>query len=158
VNLEPPSGSKISVKTDGAPPVILVPHGSWPHRYSLEAVVRRRSPRSSGLPRFLASRLDPGRRHGDVLGLSVVSPLRTGVTEADAERRDIRLRHSFASDLLGLHIPKGSMKSMFPKRTRVELDRRNLQSLRLRETNDGNRLTVDVDALRLDIAQFGQRD
>jgi hypothetical protein len=42
---------------------------------------------------------------------------------------------------------------MFPKRTRVELDRRNLQSLRLRETNDGNRLTVDVDALRLDIAQ-----
>jgi hypothetical protein len=50
------------------------------------------------------------------------------------------------------------MKSMFPKRTRVELDRRNLQSLRLRETNDGNRLTVDVDALRLDIAQFGQRD
>jgi hypothetical protein len=59
VNLEPPSGSKISVKTDGAPPVILVPHGSWPHRYSLEAVVRRRSPRSSGLPRFLASRLDP---------------------------------------------------------------------------------------------------
>jgi hypothetical protein len=34
----------------------------------------------------------------------------------------------------------------------VELDRRNLQSLRLRETNDGNRLTVDVDALRLDIA------
>ena len=42
---------------------------------------------------------------------------------------------------------------MFTKRTRVELDRRNLQSLRLRETNDGNRLTVDVDALRLDIAQ-----
>jgi hypothetical protein len=41
---------------------------------------------------------------------------------------------------------------MFPKRTRVELDRRKLQSLRLRETNDGNRLTVDADALRLDIA------
>jgi len=42
---------------------------------------------------------------------------------------------------------------MFPKRTRVELDRRTLQSLRLRETNDGNRLTVDADALRLDIAR-----
>jgi hypothetical protein len=41
---------------------------------------------------------------------------------------------------------------MFPKRTRVELDRRKLQSLRLRETNEGNRLTVDADALRLDIA------
>jgi hypothetical protein len=48
---------------------------------------------------------------------------------------------------------KHAWKSMFPKRTRVELDRRKLQSLRLRETNDGNRLTVDADALRLDIAQ-----
>ena len=47
---------------------------------------------------------------------------------------------------------KEAWKSMFPKRTRVELDRPKLQSLRLRETNDGNRLTVDADALRLDIA------
>ena len=44
-------------------------------------------------------------------------------------------------------------KLMFPKRTRVELDRQKLQSLRLRETNEGNRLTVDTDALRIDIAQ-----
>jgi len=43
--------------------------------------------------------------------------------------------------------------SMFPKRTRAELDRQNLLSLRLRETNAGNRLTVDADALRLDLAQ-----
>ena len=42
---------------------------------------------------------------------------------------------------------------MFPKRTRVELDRHKLQSLRLRETNEGNRLTVDADAVRFDIAQ-----
>jgi hypothetical protein len=48
---------------------------------------------------------------------------------------------------------KDAWKSMFPKRTRAELDRQKLQSLRLRETNDGNRLTVDVDALRLDMAQ-----
>ena len=42
---------------------------------------------------------------------------------------------------------------MFPKRMRLELDRRSLQSLRLRETSDGNRLTVDADPLRIDIAQ-----
>ena len=42
---------------------------------------------------------------------------------------------------------------MFPKRLRVELDRQGLQSLRLSGTNVGNRLTVDVDASRLDIAQ-----
>jgi len=44
-------------------------------------------------------------------------------------------------------------KSMFPKRTCIELDWQKLQSLRLIKTNDGNWLTVDVDALRLDIAQ-----
>jgi hypothetical protein len=53
----------------------------------------------------------------------------------------------------GYTSPSGAWRHMFPKRTRVELDRRKLQSLRLRETNDGNRLTVDADALRLDIAQ-----
>jgi|SRR5262245_31705590 len=48
---------------------------------------------------------------------------------------------------------KDAWKSVFPKRTRVELGRRKHLSMRLRETNDGNRLTVDADALRLDIAQ-----
>jgi hypothetical protein len=46
-----------------------------------------------------------------------------------------------------------SSNRAFPKRKRVELDRRKLQSLRLRETDNGNRLTVDADALRLDIAR-----
>ena len=41
---------------------------------------------------------------------------------------------------------------MFPKRTRLELDRHTLQSLRLRETDGGNRLTVDAGAQRLDLA------
>jgi hypothetical protein len=44
-------------------------------------------------------------------------------------------------------------RSMLPKRTRVELDRRKLESLRLREAADGNRLTVDVDAQRVEIGQ-----
>ncbi len=48
---------------------------------------------------------------------------------------------------------KDYWKSVFPKRTRVELDWRKLHSLHLRETNDGNRLTVDTDAVRLNIAQ-----
>jgi len=48
---------------------------------------------------------------------------------------------------------KDAWKSIFPKRTRRELDRQALQSLRLRETSEGNRLTVDAGAARLDIAQ-----
>jgi hypothetical protein len=35
----------------------------------------------------------------------------------------------------------------------VALGRQDLASLRLRETNDGNRLTVDAGALRLELAQ-----
>jgi len=48
--------------------------------------------------------------------------------------------------------PKDAWNSAFPKRVRVDIDQRQLQSLRLRETESGNRLTVDVDARRLDIA------
>jgi hypothetical protein len=44
-------------------------------------------------------------------------------------------------------------KSLFSKRLRVELDRGQLQSLRLRETDSGNRLTVDANAARLDVAR-----
>lgn len=44
-------------------------------------------------------------------------------------------------------------KSMFPRRTRVEIDRHKLQSLRLRETEVGNRLTIDVEASRIDIGR-----
>jgi hypothetical protein len=42
---------------------------------------------------------------------------------------------------------------MYPKRTRVELDRRELQSLQLRQTDGGNRLTVDMNALRVEIGR-----
>jgi hypothetical protein len=44
-------------------------------------------------------------------------------------------------------------KSLFSKRLRLEFDRRQLQSLRLRETDSGNRLTIDANATRLDVAR-----
>src|SRR5262249_23020800 len=48
---------------------------------------------------------------------------------------------------------KDAWGSLFPKRTIVTIDRRQLQSLRLRDTDSGNRLTVDAGAERLDLAQ-----
>ncbi len=42
-------------------------------------------------------------------------------------------------------------KSMFPERIRLELDRSQLQSLRLRETDTGNRLTFDIGSERIEI-------
>jgi hypothetical protein len=47
---------------------------------------------------------------------------------------------------------KEAWKAMFPRRTITEIDRRQLDSLRLRETDSGNRLTVDANASRLDLA------
>jgi hypothetical protein len=48
---------------------------------------------------------------------------------------------------------KQAWQSYFPKRTVVEIDRRQLKSLRVRETDSDNRLTVDVDSTRLDIGR-----
>jgi hypothetical protein len=173
VNLEPPSGTKISVTTDGAYPLILVPHGSggvmryfvgmfllaWLGGWFVGLIATVWKLSSGGAPNeaqaFLAFWL-VGWTLGGVMAMywayrlfrpSVPESLRlmpNGVTY-DSGIPSLQTYWGFTS-------PKDQWKSMFPKRTRVELDRRNLQSLRLRETNDGNRLTVDVDALRLDIA------
>jgi hypothetical protein len=48
---------------------------------------------------------------------------------------------------------KQAWQSYFPKRTTVEIDRQQLRSLRLRETDSENRLTVDVDSARVDIGR-----
>jgi hypothetical protein len=173
VNLEPPSGSKISVTTDGAHPLILVSHGSggvmryfvgifllaWLGGWFVGLIATVWKLSSGGAPHeaqaFLAFWL-VGWTLAGVMAMywtyrlfrpSVPESLRlmpNGVTY-DSGIPSLQTFWGFTS-------PKDQRKSIFPKRTRVELDRRNLQSLRLRETNDGNRLTVDVDALRLDIA------
>ncbi|HEY4200813.1 MAG TPA: hypothetical protein VGM83_09645 [Devosiaceae bacterium] len=44
-----------------------------------------------------------------------------------------------------------SWRSMFPKRHRDDLDKGALQTLRLRQTVAGNRLTIDVGAKRIEI-------
>jgi hypothetical protein len=48
---------------------------------------------------------------------------------------------------------KQAWQGYFPKRTIVGIDRQQLRSLRLRETESDNRLTVDVDSVRLDIGR-----
>jgi hypothetical protein len=48
--------------------------------------------------------------------------------------------------------PLNAWRSAFPKRVRLELDRSQMQSLRLRETDTGNRLTFDVGSERIEIA------
>jgi len=120
VNLEPPSGSRISVTTDGGHPLIVIPHGDsglmrhfvglfllawlggWFAGFS-SAVSKLLSGEAPAFLIFWLIAWNPRRRRRNVLGLSDVSPLRAGA-EAAAKQRDIRLRHSAASDLFLLRI------------------------------------------------------
>ena len=173
MKLEPPRGSSISVTTDGAHPLIVVPHGSgglmryfvglfllaWLAGWfaGLRSAVSMLS--SGGAPggaqAFLAFWLVGWTLGGAMAMYWAYRSFRPSVPES------LRLTPNGVTydsgipplqTYSGYRSPRDAWKSMFPKRTRVELDRRKLQSLRLRETNDGNRLTVDADALRLDIA------
>jgi hypothetical protein len=176
MNFEPPNGSRISVTTDGAHPVILVPHGSggvmryfvgtfmlaWLGGWFVGLIATVWKLLSGGAPReaqaFLVFWLVGWILAGAMAMYWAYRLFRPSVPES------LTLMPKGVTYDSGIPPPpsrqtywgstsvKDQWKSMFPKRTRVEVDRQKLQSLRLRETNDGNRLTIDADARRLDIA------
>ena len=170
---EPPRGSRISVTTEGVNPLIVVPHESgglmryfvglfvlaWLGGWTVGFVSVVRTLSSGGTPSgayaFLVFWLAAWTLGGVWAVYLAYRAFRPSVPESlklmpngvtyDSGVPPLQMYFGYTSNK--------AWKLMFPKRTRVELDRRNLQSLRLRGTNDGNRLTVDADALRLDIAQ-----
>jgi hypothetical protein len=170
VNLEPPSGSRISVTTDGGHPLVIIPQGNGsPLRYFVGLFVlawlgawfagfsSAVSKLSSGQANaFLAFWLVAWTLGGAFAVFWAYRAFRPSVPES---LRLMPMSVAYDSGIPPLQVygftsQKDYWKSMFPKRARVELDWRKLQSLHLRETSDGNRLTVDADAVRLDIAQF----
>ena len=174
MNLEPPSGSRISVTTNVTYPLIVVPHkGAGVMRYFvglfllawlggwLAGFSSAMSKLSSGgtfdrAHAFLVFWLVAWTLGGAMAVYWAYRAFRPSVPESLRLMPDGVTYDSGIPPLQtysGYTWNKDAWKSMFPKRTRVELDRRKIQALRLRETNDGNRLTVDTDALRLDIAQ-----
>jgi len=169
VNLEPPSGSRISVTTDGAYPLIVVPHGNgglmryyvglfllaWLGLWFVGFSSAVSSLSSGNTHAFLVFWLVGWMLGGASAMYMAYRAFRPSVPESltlmpnsvtyDSGIPPLQINYGYRS-------PTDAWKSMFPKRTRMELDRGKLQSLRLRETNEGNRLTVDADALRLDLA------
>jgi hypothetical protein len=169
VNLVPPTGSGISVTTDGGHPRIVVPHGNdSPMRYFVgpfmlawlggwfAAFSSEVSKLASGQANAILVFWLVGWTLGGAFAVYLAyRAFRPSVPES------LRLMPNTVTydtgipplQVYGYISRKDYWKSVFQKRTCVELDWRKLQSLHLRETNDGNRLTVDADAVRLDIAQ-----
>jgi hypothetical protein len=167
----PPAGSKISVATDGADPTVIIPNSGGTMRYFhglfllfwlgmwtigfRDAGSQVISGKANG---FIVLWLGAWTVGGILAACTLYRILRPSVPES------LELRRSgvaYDSGIAPLEFDswrtknkklKDTWTSLFPKRLRVELDRRQLQSLRLRETESGNRLTVDVDASRIDIA------
>lgn len=172
---ELPIGSRIVVSTEGADTLITVPHASaglkryfqslfllawlcaWVVGWAFVAILLASGPQRGtvGTYAFLVVWLVAWTVGGVWAMYTLYRLLRPSAETLRLAAHGVMYDSGIPPPTLSTDYASlgDARKSMFPKRTRVELDRRKLQSLRLRETNDGNRLTVDVDAVRVDIGQ-----
>ena len=166
----PPPGSTISVATDRADPTIIIPNSGSALRYfhcafllfwlgmwqmgfrdALAKVL------AGNAPPFLIFWLGAWTLGGIGAAYALFRTLRPSVPETLALRRNVVAYDSgvtppqFNSYKRNQN-PISAWRSAFPKRLQADLDRKELQTLRLRETESGNRLTVDVEAQRIEIA------
>jgi hypothetical protein len=167
---QPPAGSKISVATDGPDPTVVIPNSGGVSRYFTGLfllfwlgmwTIGFRDAGSKVMSgngnAFLVFWLGGWTVGGILAMFTLYRAFRPSVPESLELKRNSVAYDSGVAPLqyntsMRYRKPKDTWNSMFPKRVRVEIDRRQLQSLRLRETESGNRLTIDVDAARLDIA------
>lgn len=175
MDLMPPSGSKILVTTSGADTVITIPQESGgPMRYfgglfllfwlglwfvGFSTAVSKL--RSGGLESvaangFLVFWLGAWTVGGAFAMFYLYKMTRPSVPES-LRLMPVGVAYDSGVPPLQMNFNQANQyeawKNLFSKRMRVELDRRQLQSLRLRETESGNRLTLDANAARLDIAR-----
>jgi hypothetical protein len=168
--INPPPGSSISVATEGAAPVITIPQPSGGlMRYFVGAFMlfwlggwfigfRGASSQvlSGHAPAFLMFWLGGWTLGGGFAVWMLYRIFRPAVPErlelgADGVAYDSGVppfRQNF-----GTANRKEAWKSYFPKRTIVTISRQDLRSLRLRENELENRLTVDVASARVDLAR-----
>jgi hypothetical protein len=169
-NINPPPGSTVSVTDDGASPVLTIPQrGGGVMRYFIGLFVlfwlggwfigfrsAASQMMSGNASAFLIFWLGGWTIGGGFAAWMLYRVFRPSVPETltlgqDGVRYDsgvppFQQNFSYATQ-------KEAWKSYFPKRTIVEINRQQLRSLRLRETESDNRLTVDVDNMRLDVGR-----
>jgi hypothetical protein len=169
MDLNPPAGSKISIVSEGTDPTIVVPGANSSMRYffgllllfwlggwALGFTSAGSQILSGNANAFIIFWLGGWTLGGICGAYTLYRAFRPPVPETLELKRN-SLTYDFGippvqfgwSDM----ISRSAWSSVaFPKRVRVDLDRRQLQSLRLIETEFGNSLTVDVDAVRIDVA------
>ena len=166
--LKPPDGSKISVTTEGTDPVIVMPSGragamryfvglfllfwlgGWVVGFS-DVLTRVLTGKANT---FLFFWLGGWTLAGIAVVLCLYRIFRPSISGSlRLMLQGVRYDSGIPPFQMNPVNQMNSWKTLFPKRTRVDIDRQKLKSLRLRETEAGNRLTVDAGAARLDIAQ-----
>jgi hypothetical protein len=170
MDLNPPAGSKISIATDGADPTVIIPAATSSTRYFTGLFLLFWLGMWTVGFRDVGSKVISGNANGFQMfwlagwtlgGILAVASLYRMFRPSIPESLELRRNGvNYDSGIPPLQFdsswrtrkPKDRWSALFPRRVRVELDRRQLQSLRLRETDTGNRLTLDVDAARMDIA------
>ena len=166
--LKPPDGSKISVTTEGTDPVIVVPHGSasatcyfvglfllfWLGGWFVGFSSTISTLAFGKFHPFLVFWLGGWTLAGIAVVVCLYRISRPSIPGSlRLMLQGVRYDFGIPPFQMNPVNQMNSWKSLFPKRTRVDIDRQKLKSLRLRETEAGNRLTVDAGAARLDIAQ-----
>jgi hypothetical protein len=170
MDLNPPAGSKISIVEDSGDPTVVIPSpggfsryfiglfmlfwlGMWQigFREALSKVL------AGNAPPFLIFWLGAWTLGGIGAAYALFRTLRPSVPETLALRRnsvayDSGITPPQFNSYRRNQNPITAWRSTFPKRLQADLDRNELQTLRLRETETGNRLTVDVEAQRIEIA------
>jgi hypothetical protein len=176
MNLMPPAGSTISVSTESSDPVITIPAGSggamrffgaaflvfWLGGWTVGFASAGHQVLSGTPSPFIIFWLCAWTIGGGfavvylyrLLRPSVPETLRLGISSVAYDSGIPPFRNNYYG--YGAR-PSGWRKdawaSLFPKRTVVTIDRRQMQTLRLRDTETDNRLTVDAGAERLDLAR-----
>ena len=172
MDLNPPAGSKISIGEDNGDPTIVIPAAGGFSRYFIGAVpavlarhvadrISRRGLESSlagNAPAFLIFWLCAWTLGGIAAAYTLFRILRPSVPETLTLRRNSLAYDSGVAPTAVQFLqaqPESDQRlalRAFPERVRAEIERKRLQTLRLRETESGNRLTLDLDATRVDLA------
>jgi hypothetical protein len=171
MDLSPPHGSKISIAEGNGDPTVVIPAASGFNRYFIglfllfwlgmwqmgfrDALAKVLA---GNAPAFLIFWLCAWTVGGVGAAFALFRIVRPTVPETLAlGRNSVAYDSGVAPPEFNSYKrsqnPVTAWRSAFPKRLQADLDRTELQTLRLRETEAGNRLTIDVEGQRIEIAR-----